>query len=46
MDAGGALRSSVTEHLMAISPKYFGNTQDMTARFSRTGNGGLSCPLQ
>jgi ribosomal subunit interface protein len=46
MDVGEALRSHVTERLTAVSSKYFGGAEDMTARFSRTGNGGFSCSVR
>ncbi|MDB5372132.1 MAG: ribosomal protein [Belnapia sp.] len=46
MDVGEALRSHVTERLIAVSGKYFGGAEDMTARFSRTGQGGFSCSVR
>jgi ribosomal subunit interface protein len=46
LDVGDALRAHVTEHLIAVSAKYFGNMQDMTVRFSRTGNGGFACMVR
>jgi ribosomal subunit interface protein len=46
MDVGEALRTHVTEHLLAVSGKYFGGAQDMTTRFSRTGNGGFACSVR
>jgi len=45
MDVGEALRSYVTERLNTISAKYLG-AEDMTARFSRTGNGGFACSVR
>ena len=46
MDVGDALRGHVTDELLSVSSKYFGSAQDMTARFSRTGNGGFSCSVR
>ena len=46
LDLGEALRSFVTERLTAVSAKYFGGAEDMTARFSPTGNGGFSCSVR
>jgi ribosome-associated translation inhibitor RaiA len=45
MDVGEALRTHVSERLMEVSAKYLG-AQDMTARFSRTGQGGFACLLR
>jgi len=45
MDVGDALREHVTERLTSVSAKYL-NAEDMTARFSRTGNGGFSCSVR
>jgi ribosomal subunit interface protein len=45
MDVGDALRAHVTERLTNIAAKYLG-AEDMTARFSRTGNGGFSCSVR
>jgi ribosomal subunit interface protein len=45
MDVGDALRQHVTERLISISAKYLG-AEDMTARFSRTGNGGFACSVR
>lgn len=45
MDVGEALRSHVTDKLTAVAEKYLG-AEDMTARFSRTGNGGFSCSVR
>ena len=46
LDLGEALRPFVTERLTAVSAKYFGGAEDMTARFSPTGNGGFSCSVR
>lgn len=45
MDVGDALRGYVTERLTDVASKYLG-AQDMTARFSRTGQGGFACSLR
>ena len=46
MDVGAALRAHATAQLTTVSSKYFGGAQDMTARFSRNGNGGFSCAVR
>lgn len=45
MDVGEVLRSYVTKRLTEVASKYLG-AQDMTARFSRTGQGGFACSLR
>jgi ribosome-associated translation inhibitor RaiA len=45
MNVGDALREHLTERHTSVSAKYL-SAEDMTARFSRTGNGGFSRPVR
>ncbi len=46
-DLGEALKTHATEQLQALSQKYFGGAEDVTATFSRGGkNAGFGCNIR